>query len=55
MLRKSILFFLKFCYNEYIGGFIYGKKKGRGKGRTNIIKLQIDADLLEENLVGILY
>ena len=29
--------------------------KGRGKGRTNIIKLQIDADLLEENLVGILY
>ena len=29
--------------------------KGRGTGRTNIIKLQIDADLLEENLVGILY
>lgn len=29
--------------------------KGRGKGRTNIIKLQIDPNLLEENLIGVLY
>ena len=29
--------------------------KGRAKGRTNIITLQIDTDLLEENLYGVLY
>ena len=28
--------------------------KGRAKGRTNIINLQIDTDLLEENLYGVL-
>lgn len=29
--------------------------KGRAKGRTNIINLQIDTDLLEENLYSVLY
>ena len=29
--------------------------RGRGKGRTNIITLQCDTDLLEKNLVGVLY
>ena len=29
--------------------------KGRAKGRTNIITLQIDTDLLEENLFNVLY
>ena len=28
--------------------------KGRAKGRTNIISLQIDTDLLEENLYSVL-
>ena len=28
--------------------------KGRAKGRTNIINLQIDTDLLEENLYNVL-